>query len=239
MENISDAGRILRDIRGRIDRAAQAVGRSGGEVALMAVTKTVPAERVNQFIDSGVSLIGENRVQEFLDKYDSYHKEGLKIAFIGHLQRNKVKYIADKVDRIESVDSLALAEEISRRCAAIGRRMDILLEVNIGGEASKSGISPEELSALAAQAVGSPHVRLRGLMAIPPVAAGPDGNRPFFTKMRQLYVDIRSQMDDNKTRFDCLSMGMSGDFEDAVREGATLVRVGTALFGPRPPMHKG
>ena len=97
----------------------------------------------------------------------------------------------------------------------------------------------EKLSALAAQAVGSPHVRLRGLMAIPPVAAGPDGNRPFFAKMRQLYVDIRSQMDDNKTSFDCLSMGMSGDFEDAVREGATLVRVGTALFGPRPPMHKG
>ena len=137
------------------------------------------------------------------------------------------------------VGSEHLLEAIEAQAAKLELVQDILLEVNIGGEASKSGISPEELSALAAQAVGSPHVRLRGLMAIPPVAAGPDGNRPFFTKMRQLYVDIRSQMDDNKTSFDCLSMGMSGDFEDAVREGATLVRVGTALFGPRPPMHKG
>ena len=135
--------------------------------------------------------------------------------------------------------ALPLLEAVEKEAEKQGIVQDILLEVNIGGEASKSGISPEELSALAAQAVGSPHVRLRGLMAIPPVAAGPDGNRPFFAKMRQLYVDIRSQMDDNKTSFDCLSMGMSGDFEDAVREGATLVRVGTALFGPRPPMHKG
>ena len=117
-------------------------------------------------------------------------------------------------------------------CALESRHLGLVTAAEVAG-------LREKLSALAAQAVGSPHVRLRGLMAIPPVAAGPDGNRPFFTKMRQLYVDIRSQMDDNKTSFDCLSMGMSGDFEDAVREGATLVRVGTALFGPRPPMHKG
>ena len=140
---------------------------------------------------------------------------------------------------ILGTESDLVMRPIEAQAAKLELVQDILLEVNIGGEASKSGISPEELSALAAQAVGSPHVRLRGLMAIPPVAAGPDGNRPFFAKMRQLYVDIRSQMDDNKTSFDCLSMGMSGDFEDAVREGATLVRVGTALFGPRPPMHKG
>ena len=117
-------------------------------------------------------------------------------------------------------------------CALESRHLGLVTAAGVAG-------LREKLSALAAQAVGSPHVRLRGLMAIPPVAAGPDGNRPFFAKMRQLYVDIRSQMDDNKTSFDCLSMGMSGDFEDAVREGATLVRVGTALFGPRPPMHKG
>ena len=150
-----------------------------------------------------------------------------------------MKQVVGKAALIQSIGSPELLAEVDRQAEKLGIVQDILLEVNIGGEASKSGISPEELSALAAQAVGSPHVRLRGLMAIPPVAAGPDGNRPFFTKMRQLYVDIRSQMDDNKTSFDCLSMGMSGDFEDAVREGATLVRVGTALFGPRPPMHKG
>ena len=132
-----------------------------------------------------------------------------------------------------------LLEAIEAQAAKLELVQDILLEVNIAGEESKGGCTPQEAEELAALAEGMDHVRLRGLMAIPPVAAGPDGNRPFFAKMRQLYVDIRSQMDDNKTSFDCLSMGMSGDFEDAVREGATLVRVGTALFGPRPPMHKG
>ena len=115
---------------------------------------------------------------------------------------------------------------------------DLLLEVNIGGEASKSGISPEELSALAAQAVGSPHVRLRGLMAIPPVSPEPGANRPFFAAMRQLFVDIKGKMAHNQDDMDCLSMGMSGDYADAIAEGSTLVRVGTALFGPRPPMTK-
>ena len=160
-----------------------------------------------------------------------------KLSMKGIVQSSRGIYGGFSLCR--SPEELTLLEAIEAQAAKLELVQDILLEVNIGGEASKSGISPEELSALAAQAVGSPHVRLRGLMAIPPVAAGPDGNRPFFAKMRQLYVDIRSQMDDNKTSFDCLSMGMSGDFEDAVREGATLVRVGTALFGPRPPMHKG
>ncbi|WP_208074200.1 YggS family pyridoxal phosphate-dependent enzyme [Bittarella massiliensis (ex Durand et al. 2017)] len=231
MENISDPARVLRDIRGRIDRAARAAGRSGDEVALMAVTKTVPAERVNQFIDSGISLIGENRVQEFLDKYDSYHKEGLKIAFIGHLQRNKVKYIADKVDRIESVDSLALAEEISRRCAAIGRRMDILLEVNIGGEASKSGFAKGELEGVLPQIAALPGVRITGLMAIPPAAEG-DGAAPYFREMEKLFIDIKHERLDN-VFMETLSLGMSGDFETAVSCGSTQVRLGSILFGER------
>ena len=188
---------------------------------------------------SEVTICGENRVQEMTAHLDDDAYAGAALHFIGHLQTNKVRQVVGRVELIESVGSEHLLEAIEAQAAKLELVQDILLEVNIGGEASKSGISPEELSALAAQAVGSPHVRLRGLMAIPPVAAGPDGNRPFFAKMRQLYVDIRSQMDDNKTSFDCLSMGMSGDFEDAVREGATLVRVGTALFGPRPPMHKG
>ena len=151
---------------------------------------------------------------------------------------NKVKQVVGRVELIESVGSAHLLDAIEAQAAKLDLVQDILLEVNIGGEESKSGIAPEELPALVKQAAACPHVRLRGLMTIPPVA-GPDGNRPFFAKMRQLFVDIRSQMDDNKTSFTCLSMGMSGDYENAVREGATLVRVGTALFGPRPPMHKG
>ena len=215
----------------KIAAAARQAGREPSEVTLVAA--------IRQAIAAGVTICGENRVQEMTAHLDDDAYAGAALHFIGHLQTNKVRQVVGRVELIESVGSEHLLEAIEAQAAKLELVQDILLEVNIGGEASKSGISPEELSALAAQAVGSPHVRLRGLMAIPPVAAGPDGNRPFFAKMRQLYVDIRSQMDDNKTSFDCLSMGMSGDFEDAVREGATLVRVGTALFGPRPPMHKG
>ena len=211
----------------KIAAAARQAGREPSEVTLVAATKVQTSDTIRQAIAAGVTICGENRVQEMTAHLDDDAYAGAALHFIGHLQTNKVRQVVGRVEPIEA------------QAAKLELVQDILLEVNIGGEASKSGISPEELSALAAQAVGSPHVRLRGLMAIPPVAAGPDGNRPFFAKMRQLYVDIRSQMDDNKTSFDCLSMGMSGDFEDAVREGATLVRVGTALFGPRPPMHKG
>lgn len=226
-------------VKANIAAAAREAGRDPGEITLVAATKVQTAETVREAIAAGVAICGENRVQEMAEKLSRYAYDGARLHFIGHLQTNKVRQVVGRVDMIESVGSEHLLEAIEAQAAKLELVQDILLEVNIGGEASKSGISPEELSALAAQAVGSPHVRLRGLMAIPPVAAGPDGNRPFFAKMRQLYVDIRSQMDDNKTSFDCLSMGMSGDFEDAVREGATLVRVGTALFGPRPPMHKG
>ena len=226
-------------IRARIDAAARQTGRTGADITLVAATKMNDAARVREAVAAGIDACGENRVQEMTEKLAQGAYTGVPLHFIGHLQTNKVRQVVGKVDLIQSVDSPELLAMIEKRAAMQDMVQDILLEVNIGGEASKSGISPEELPALAAQAVGSPHVRLRGLMAIPPVAAGPDGNRPFFAKMRQLYVDIRSQMDDNKTSFDCLSMGMSGDFEDAVREGATLVRVGTALFGPRPPMHKG
>ena len=222
----------------KIAAAARQAGREPSEVTLVAATKVQTSDTIRQAIAAGVTICGENRVQEMTAHLDDDAYAGAALHFIGHLQTNKVRQVVGRVELIESVGSEHLLEAIEAQAAKLELVQDILLEVNIGGEASKSGISPEELSALAAQAVGSPHVRLRGLMAIPPVA-GPDGNRPFFAKMRQLYVDIRSQMDDNKTSFDCLSMVMSGDFEDAVREGATLVRVGTALFGPRPPMHKG
>ena len=230
MENISDAA-LLGDIRARIDRAARRDGRTGADVALMAVTKTVPAARVNQLIDSGVRLIGENRVQEFLEKYDAYHRDGLTIAFIGHLQKNKVKYIVDKVQRIESVDSLSLAAEISRRSAAIGRRMDILLEVNIGGEESKSGFSPAALAAALPAVAALPGVRVCGLMAIPPALPG-EGARPYFVQMEKLFIDIKHKKIDN-VFMETLSLGMSGDFETAVACGSTQVRLGSILFGRR------
>ena len=224
-------------IRETMAAAARAAGRDPAQVKLCAACKTRTVEEVRCSADLPIDLFGENHVQELVEKTDAGAYNGKPGHFIGHLQTNKVNKVVGRAALIQSVDSTRLLDKIDTAAARLGLVQDILLEVNIGGEASKSGISPEELSALAAQAVGSPHVRLRGLMAIPPVAAGPDGNRPFFAKMRQLYVDIRSQMDDNKTSFDCLSMGMSGDFEDAIAEGATLVRVGTALFGPRPPMH--
>ena len=226
-------------VRREMAEAARESGRSERDIFLVGASKMNDAAACQEAIAAGVDALGENRVQEMTAHLDDDAYAGAALHFIGHLQTNKVRQVVGRVELIESVGSEHLLEAIEAQAAKLELVQDILLEVNIGGEASKSGISPEELSALAAQAVGSPHVRLRGLMAIPPVAAGPDGNRPFFAKMRQLYVDIRSQMDDNKTSFDCLSMGMSGDFEDAVREGATLVRVGTALFGPRPPMHKG
>ena len=145
--------------------------------------------------------------------------------------------VVGRVDLIESVDSPRLLEAIERQAEKLNLVQDILLEVNIGREESKGGCLPEDLPALARQAMDLPHVRLRGLMAIPPAAAEAGDNRRFFAATRQLFVDIRSQIGDNDTDIDCLSMGMSGDYEDAIREGATLVRVGTALFGPRPPMH--
>ena len=226
-------------IRANMAAAAREAGRDPKEILLVGASKMNDAAACREAVAAGIDALGENRVQELLEKDAQGAYAGAALHFIGRLQRNKVKYLVGRVDLIESIDSLPLLQEVQRLAEKRGVTQDILLEVNVGGEASKSGVSPDEVPGLARQAMALPHVRLRGLMAIPPVAAGPDGNRPFFAKMRQLYVDIRSQMDDNKTSFDCLSMGMSGDFEDAVREGATLVRVGTALFGPRPPMHKG
>ena len=226
-------------VKETIAAAARAAGRDPGEITLCAATKVQTDDTIRQAIAAGIAVCGENRVQELAAHLAAGAYAGAQVHFIGHLQTNKVKQVVGKAALIHSVDSQRLLQAIDSQAGKLGLVQDILLEVNIAGEESKGGCTPQEAEELAALAEGMDHVRLRGLMAIPPVAAGPDGNRPFFTKMRQLYVDIRSQMDDNKTSFDCLSMGMSGDFEDAVREGATLVRVGTALFGPRPPMHKG
>ena len=224
-------------VKANMARAAAEAGRDPGEVTLVAATKVQTSDTIRAAIAAGITVCGENRVQELTAHLDDYAYDGARVHFIGHLQTNKVRFVVGRVDLIESVDSLRLLEAVERQAEKLNLVQDILLEVNIGREESKGGCLPEDLPALARQAMVLPHVRLRGLMSIPPAAATPGANRSFFAETRQLYVDIRRQIGDNDTDIDCLSMGMSGDYEDAIREGATLVRVGTALFGPRPPMH--
>ena len=182
-------------------------------------------------------VCGENRVQELAAHLAADAYAGAEqVHFIGHLQTNKVKQVVGHVDLIQSVGSAHLLQAIQNQADKQGIIQDILLEVNIGQEESKGGCMPQEAEALARQAMDMGAVRLRGLMAIPPVSAQPGANRPYFAAMRQLFIDIRQKMSDNENDIFCLSMGMSGDFEDAIAEGATMVRVGSALFGPRPPM---
>lgn len=215
----------------RIENAKIKAGRTD-EVQFMAVTKTVPAEIVNHSISLGIKLLGENRVQEFLDKYEQYSGE-YDVHFIGGLQSNKVKYIIDKVSMIHSVDSMKLAAEINKRAAAIDRKTDILLEINIGGEESKNGISAEKLMEFAAEAGELSNLRIRGIMTIPPVDINGSSER-YFEKMQRLYNDLRD-ISRGKDNFlvDTLSMGMSGDFEKAIDYGSTIVRIGSLLFGYR------
>ena len=225
-------------VKERIAAAAAAAGRDPAEVTLVAATKVQTSDTIRRAIAAGVTICGENRVQEMTAHLNDNAYDGAALHFIGHLQTNKVKQVVGRVDLLESVGSAHLLEAVEAQAAKLELVQDILLEVNIGGEEAKSGVAPAELFDLAARAAECPHLRLRGLMAIPPISEVPGGNRAFFAKMYQLYVDIRTKLDHNGTVINCLSMGMSGDFEDAVREGATLVRVGTALFGPRPPMGK-
>lgn len=218
--------RITEDIA----EAAVRGGRKPEEVTLLAATKTVEVEIINHAISSGLTHIGENRVQELLSKYDGLlpvHKH-----FIGHLQTNKVKDIITRVELIQSVDSIKLAREIQKQSERFNTHMDILLEVNIGGEQSKSGFSPDELFEAAFAIAELDRVHIKGLMAIPPVTDTADGNRKYFAQMYKLFVDIGAKKIDNSS-MDILSMGMSDDYAAAVSEGANLVRVGTALFGRR------
>lgn len=214
----------------RLNTAAERSGRNIGDITLLAATKTVDADTINYAIEKGITHIGENRVQELLSKHSL-----LKPAhshFIGHLQTNKVKDIIDKVEMIESVDSLRLANEISKQALKNGTEMDILLEVNIGGEESKSGFSPNELENAVEEITKLPAIRVKGLMAIPPATDSPEEIRKYFRKMYKLFIDIRDKKIDN-SNMSVLSMGMSNDFDIAAEEGATLVRVGTSLFGRR------
>lgn len=217
-----------------IAAAAREAGRDPGAVTLEAATKTQTAETVRAASAAGITVCGENRVQELVQKLDAFAYDGAReVHFIGHLQTNKVKMVVGRVDLIESIDSLHLLQAVSDCAVRLDRVQDILLEVNIAGEESKSGFSPDEVFFGAERALELPGVRLRGIMCIPPAAQDIGGNRKFFQKTHQIYVDIINKMVDNREDVSCLSMGMSRDFADAVREGATLVRVGTGLFGPR------
>ena len=223
-------------VRERIAAAATAAGRSPEEITLCAATKVQTDDTIRAAIAAGIQVCGENRVQELTAHLAADAYAGARgVHFIGHLQTNKVKQVVGRVDLIQSVDSPHLLQAVDRQAEKLELVQDILLEVNIGGEESKSGCPRSDLPALVELALSSPHVRLRGLMAIPPISTVPGGNRRYFAEMYQLFIDITRNMSDNQSVMDCLSMGMSADFEDAIAEGATLVRVGTALFGPRPP----
>ncbi|NBI10833.1 YggS family pyridoxal phosphate-dependent enzyme [Colidextribacter sp. OB.20] len=231
-----DLSQNIQAVREKIAAAARAAGRDPGEVSLCAATKTQTDEAIRAAIAAGVEICGENRVQELTAHLEANAYAGADVHFIGHLQTNKVRQVVGRVSLIHSVDSDRLLRAIAAQADKLGIVQDILLEVNIAGEESKGGVSPADLPALAELARSLGGVRLRGLMAIPPVSTVSGENRKYFSQMRNLFVDIMKKISDNYPVMDSLSMGMSADYEDAIAEGATLVRVGTALFGPRPPM---
>lgn len=245
----------IETVRSNIRNACMESGRNSEDVTLLAATKTVSPDVINYAISNGIGCIGENRVQELLEKYDSIDRANTDIHFIGHLQTNKVKYIADKVSMIHSVDSEKLACEIDRQSYKHGKRMDVLVEVNVGNEASKGGVSPEECLEFVEHISHMENIRICGLMSIPPKIETEQNsdnilsiernmtmdeqnakkiykNRCFFEKMMKLFLDIMGENIDN-INMNVLSMGMSDDYEEAIRNGATIVRVGRTLFGSR------
>ena len=230
-ERLKETAESYKRITEKIENARMKAGRTD-TVHLMGVTKTVCPELINYSVGLGVRLLGENRVQEFLDKRDSYDSAA-EVHFIGGLQTNKVKYIIDKVSMIHSVDSLRLGEEISRRALAKGIRMDILTEINIGGEESKGGVSPESLDELVYGLAELPGIRLRGFMTIPPVNEN-GSSEVYFEKMQRIFSDYKDKTAaDDRFSIDTLSMGMSGDFETAGKYGSNIVRIGSLLYGYR------
>ena len=219
-------------IRGTMARAARDAGRAPEDIQLGAATKMNDADAVRAAIAAGVDCCGENRVQELQQKLPQGAYAGKPLHFIGRLQTNKVKYLVGTVDLIESVDRIELLETIDKLAQKRGVVQRILLEVNIAGQESKAGFTADEAAQLAAKMGDYPGVKLCGLMAIPPVSEHPGDNRIFFRQMRQLFVDIKGKTYDN-VAMECLSMGMSDDYPDAIAEGSTMIRVGTAIFGAR------
>ena len=219
-------------IRSEMNEAAVCCGRDPSEILLCAATKMNDADAVRQAIRAGVDCCGENRVQELTAKLAENAYEGAPVHFIGHLQTNKVKQVVGKVDLIQSVDSERLLSAINKEAARQGIIQNILLEVNIGEEASKSGFQAEDIPAIVEKMGEFPNVCMKGLMAIPPISEKKGENCKFFQKMFHLSVDIKAKIEDN-VKVDCLSMGMSADYADAIACGSTMIRVGTAIFGER------
>ncbi len=221
----------LSEVQNHIKNAISRCGRNESEVCLIAVSKTKPVELIMEAYEAGIRDFGENKVQELVSKYEEMPKD-IRWHMIGHLQTNKVKYIVDKVCLIHSVDSVKLAKEISKEAQKRGIICDILLEVNVADESSKFGISCEEVPETVETIAALPGIRIRGLMTVAPYVDDPEKNRPVFRKLKQLSVDITSKNIDN-VFMDTLSMGMSGDYEVAIEEGAKYIRVGTSIFGER------
>lgn len=221
----------LDNIMQRVKAAAEKSGRKSEDIRVVAVTKTVDAERIKNVFEYGLLDMGENRVQELLEKYDKLDPV-CKWHLIGHLQTNKVKYIIDKVEMIHSVDSIELAKEIDTRASRHRRTMDILLQVNVSGEETKFGVSPEQIYDFVNAISCMENISLRGLMTVAPLTQNPQEVRPVFKKLYDIYIDIKRKSIDN-VNMDYLSMGMSNDFEVAIEEGANIVRIGTGIFGKR------
>ena len=221
----------LQEVEKRIQAACDRAGRKREEVTLIAVSKTKPVETLQEAYDLGVRIFGENKVQELTAKYEALPKD-IHWHMIGHLQTNKVKYIIDKAELIHSVDSLKLAETIEKEAAKHDLIADILVEVNVAEEESKFGMKMEEVIPFVEKVSAFPHVRVRGLMTIAPFVEDPEENRSIFADLHKLYIDIKTKNHDNDT-VSVLSMGMTNDYEVAIEEGATMVRVGTGIFGAR------
>ena len=223
----------LKDVQQNIAKACAISSRSVSDVRLIAVSKTKPVEMLREAYDLGVRDFGENKVQELVEKYDQLPRD-IRWHMIGHLQRNKVKYIVGKVEMIHSVDSSELANEISRQSVKHSVISKILIEINIGDEESKFGVKYDETAPLAIYAASLPNIEVCGIMCVAPYVADPEDNRPHFQSMNKILIDIRAKMRDNdQSSMRELSMGMSGDYQVAVQEGATMVRVGTGIFGER------
>lgn len=221
----------LEEVEKRIQKACDKGGRKRDDVTLIAVSKTKPVEVLQEAYDVGIRTFGENKVQELVEKYEILPKD-IHWHFIGHLQTNKVKYIVDKVDCIHSVDSIKLAEVIEKEAAKKDCIVNILIEVNVAKEESKFGVSIEEVVPFVEKIATFPHISLQGFMTIAPFVENADENRTIFARLHKLSVDIRSKNIDN-VNVDILSMGMSNDYEVAIEEGATMVRIGTSIFGAR------
>jgi PLP dependent protein len=246
----SDLAARVRDVRRRMDTAAARVNQEPARVTLIAVTKTVAVERIIAAATLGLTILGENRVQEAVEKRERLAAmvatdpvvaralAPVKWDLIGHLQTNKAARAMELFDRVQSVDSVRLAEALSARAASRERPLPILLEVNVGGEASKSGFAPGEVESAARLILALPALRVEGLMTVAPIAADPEKARPAFRALRELRDHLRATLSQANATWDELSMGMSDDFEVAIEEGATLIRIGRGLFGARPAPHQ-